>query len=74
MITAQVIQDPIRDRIIEAMEEGWVEPYYLVISLLKYMSTDDLKDCMRINEISLPPLDKYESDEDDYVGGVEYFG
>ena len=53
----------IRDQIIEAMEDGWVEPYYLVTSLIKYMTTDELADCMKINEIDLP---KIMEDEDDY--------
>ena len=44
----------IRDQIIEGMEDGWVEPYYLVTSLIKYMTTDELVDCIKINEIELP--------------------
>jgi len=56
----------IRDRIIEAMEDGWVEPYYLVTSLIKYMTTDELADCMKINEIDLPEIGSVMEDEDDY--------
>ena len=57
----------IRDQIIVAMEDGWVEPYYLVTSLIKYMTTDELADCMKINEIDLPELATVIiEDEDDY--------
>jgi len=56
----------IRDQIIEAMEDGWVEPYYLVTSLIKYMTTDELADCIKINEIELPAIDYDSENEDDY--------
>ena len=56
----------IRDQIIEAMEDGWVEPYYLVTSLIKYMTTDELADCIKINEIQLPAINYNMEDEDDY--------
>jgi len=56
----------IRDQIIVAMEDGWVEPYYLVTSLIKYMTTDELVDCMKINEIDLPEICSVTEDEDDY--------
>jgi len=56
----------IRDQIIVAMEDGWVEPYYLVTSLIKYMTTDELADCMKINEIDLPEIGSVMEDEDDY--------
>ena len=58
--------DYIRDQIIVAMEDGWVEPYYLVTSLIKYMTTDELADCMKINEIDLPEIGSVMEDEDDY--------
>ena len=56
----------IRDQIIVAMEDGWVEPYYLVTSLIKYMTTDELADCMKINEIDLPEIGSVMEDENDY--------
>jgi len=56
----------IRDQIIEGMEDGWVEPYYLVTSLIKYMTTDELVDCIKINEIELPAINYDPEDEDDY--------
>ena len=58
--------DYIRDQIIVAMEDGWVEPYYLVTSLIKYMTTDELADCIKINEIELPAIDYDSENEDDY--------
>jgi len=53
----------IRDQIIEGMEDGWVEPYYLVTSLIKYMTTDELVDCIKINEIELPAINDSEDDD-----------
>jgi hypothetical protein len=55
----------IRDQIIEGMEDGWVEPYYLVTSLIKYMTTDELVDCIKINEIELPAINYDSENEDD---------
>ena len=38
-----------RAELMDAVEEGRVSPELMVISLVKYMSQDDVKDCMKIN-------------------------
>lgn len=45
----------VRDQVVEAIEDGILNDYEVVIMLLKYMSEDDIKDCLKVNEIHLDP-------------------
>ena len=40
-----------RDLAISLVENGYVSESDLIISLLKYMSTDDVFDCLKVNEL-----------------------
>ena len=39
-----------RDTALEMIEEGMVDAHYMLIACLKYMSQDDVKDMLTINE------------------------
>ena len=41
-----------RDRAIELVEEGLVDPMYMLTAALKYMSMDDVEDMLDVNELS----------------------
>jgi len=41
-----------RDKAIEMVEEGLVDPMYMLIAALKYMSQDDVEDMLDANELS----------------------
>ena len=41
-----------RDKAIEMVEEGLVDPMYMLIAALKYMSNDDVEDMLDANELS----------------------
>ena len=41
-----------RDKAIEMVEEGLVDPMYMLIAALKYMSQDDVGDMLDANELS----------------------
>ena len=41
-----------RDRAIELVEEGLVDPMYMLTAALKYMSMDDVEDMLDANELS----------------------
>ena len=41
-----------RDKAIELVEEGLVDPIQMVTMLVKYMSQDELEDCLDCNELS----------------------
>ena len=53
--------DDARDRALELVEDGYVDPMNMLTMCLKYMSTDDVADMLDCNELS-----KRFSDEDDY--------
>ena len=40
-----------RDQIIELIEDGYITADHAVLMLVKYMSQDDVRECLRINEI-----------------------
>ena len=40
-----------RAELMDAVEEGRVSPELMIICLVKYMSQDDVKDCMKVNEL-----------------------
>ena len=39
-------------RLIEMCEDGYLNPEAVVVMLVKYMSEDDVADCMDANELS----------------------
>jgi len=41
-----------RDKAIELVEEGLVDPIQMVTMLVKYMSKDEVEDCLDCNELS----------------------
>ena len=51
-----------RDKAIELVEEGIVDPIQMVIMCVKYMSEDDVADMMDCNELS----ERFDEDEEDY--------
>ena len=50
-----------RDRAIELVEEGVVDPMYMLTAALKYMSMDDVEDMLDVNELS----DRFEDTDDE---------
>ena len=38
-----------RAELMDAVDEGRVSPELMIICLIKYMSQDDVKDCMKVN-------------------------
>ena len=50
-MTEDFKNDP-RSYAIELLEEGMVDAETLVTALVKYMSTDDVKECLDANELS----------------------
>ena len=50
-----------RDRAIELVEEGLVDPMYMLTAALKYMSNDDVGDMLDANELS----DRFQEDYDE---------
>ena len=40
------------NRLIEMIDDGLLSREYVIIACLKYMGEDDVKDMMRMNEIS----------------------
>lgn len=40
-----------RDKAIEMVEEGLVDPMYMLTAALKYMSQDDVKEMLAVNEL-----------------------
>ena len=43
--------DDSRDLAISLVENGYVSESDLILSLLKYMSTNDVFDCLKVNEL-----------------------
>ena len=54
-------KDP-RDFVIEMIDSGYVDANAVVLMLVKYMSHDDVRECMRMNEIH-PDFDETLADE-----------
>ena len=55
-------QDP-RDRLLELVEEGLVDPHYIILAFCKWNTREDIEDMCHANEIQLWWDD--EDDEDD---------
>lgn len=55
--------DP-RSFVIELIDSGYVDANAIVLMLVKYMSHDDVRDCMRANEIH-PDFDETLADEEE---------
>jgi len=45
-----------REAVMEAIDEGLVDARDIVLCLVKYMSQDDVKDCMKVNELWAPEI------------------
>ena len=41
-----------RDKAIEMVEEGLVDPMYMLTAALKFMSQDDVKEMLAANDVS----------------------
>ena len=52
-------QDP-RDRLLELVEEGLVDPYYIILAFCKWNTREDIEDMCHAKEIQL-----WWDDEDD---------
>lgn len=50
---AAIGQGNIRDEVIDALDEGLIDKEYLITAMLNYMSTDDVADMLRSNDINL---------------------
>ena len=44
----------IRAEVLEAVDDGYIDSNYMLNALLDYMSVDDVKDCLRCNDLTLP--------------------
>ena len=40
-----------RDKLLELIDDGLLDARLAVLCLVKYMSQDDVKDCMKVNEL-----------------------
>ena len=47
----------IRDKILELIEEGIIDKDTLFMAFLKYLSEDQIRECLKLNEISLEEID-----------------
>ncbi len=45
-----------REAVMEAIDDGLVDARDIVLCLVKYMSQDDVKDCMKVNELWAPEI------------------
>jgi|MEHZ01.4.fsa_nt_MEHZ011180318.1_4 hypothetical protein len=45
-----------RAELMDAVDEGRVSPELMIICLIKYMSQDDVKDCLKINGLLAPEI------------------
>lgn len=48
----------IRDLILELIEEGVFDHHNITLALLKYLSEDDIIDCLRYNELHHHIIDR----------------
>lgn len=51
----------IRDLVLELIETGVVDRHNLTLALLKYMSEDDIIDCLRYNEMDHHIIDRIDN-------------
>jgi len=49
-----------RDKLLELVEEGLIDPMYVIMAFVKWSTNDDVADMCHANEISL-----WEEDEDE---------
>ena len=63
-----------KDKAIEMVEEGLVSPMDMITMLVKYMSEDDVADCLDCNELSERFDDDYDDNTDDGLRMVEVAG
>ena len=45
-----------REAVMNAIDDGLVDARDIVLCLVKYMSQDDVKDCMKVNELWTPEI------------------
>ena len=45
-----------REAVMNAIDAGLVDARDIVLCLVKYMSQDDVKDCMKVNELWAPEI------------------
>ena len=45
-----------REVVMNAIDDGLVDARDIVLCLVKYMSQDDVKDCMKVNELWAPEI------------------
>jgi hypothetical protein len=45
-----------RESVMDAVDDGLVDAREMVLCLVKYMSQDDIKDCMKVNELLAPEI------------------
>jgi hypothetical protein len=45
-----------RESVMNAIDDGLVDARDIVLCLVKYMSQDDVKDCMKVNELWAPEI------------------
>jgi len=45
-----------REAVMNAIDDGLVDARDIVLCLVKYMSQDDVKDCMKVNELWAPEI------------------
>ena len=45
-----------REAVMNAIDDGLVDARDIVLCLIKYMSQDDVKDCMKVNELWAPEI------------------
>jgi len=45
-----------REAVMNAIDDGLVDARHIVLCLVKYMSQDDVKDCMKVNELWAPEI------------------
>jgi len=43
-----------RNYLLTLVAEGVISKYDVILMLVKYMSNDDIADCLRINEVEIP--------------------
>jgi hypothetical protein len=45
-----------RAEVMDAVDDGRVSPELMIMCLVKYMSQDDVKDCLKVNELLAPEI------------------
>ncbi len=52
------------NRLLEAIDEGWISRTAVIEACLKYMSEEDVKDMCEINELLFEDLEDEDDDND----------